>query len=842
MKKTASCNSTHRVITTMGVIALLFATSFAQALVAAEEIAYHPDELRQKTLLNFDWQFRKGGKVADALSDGTKGGGWQTVQLPHDASIGGKFSRKNSDGANGWLPRGSGVYRKSFTLPEAARGKRVLVEFQGVYRDAHVWLNGHEIGKQLNGYTGFEVDLTANAVFGGTNNLIVTYDNRTPATSRWYTGEGIYRDVWLRILDPIHVPLNGTYVVTPNITPKDALVAIQTEVRNDAKGSPTCRLVTEIRDAKGCVVVEAPAVAPIRAGDTYTFRQEMHVPDPVLWELDRPHLYTAVSKVYRDEKLLDVYESRFGIREILMTPERGLTLNGKKVVAVGGDLHHDLGCLGSAALKAGYDERIDELKAIGCNSVRLSHNPHAPVLLDVCDEKGILVYDEIYDKWTSQYYGGKQSFESQWRNELAEFIRRDRNHPSVYIWSMGNEVLDQQLKYDKKFQTSSSVADYGAGLMRRMAEQARILDPSRKVTAALFPAREKFICEFPAKDKYLSDFGHWTNYPAFMKSRPAEMAFEMDVVSWNYTENMFALDHKSYPQLMFIASETSSNLKFGKRRPSWLEMDTNYVIGHYYWSGYDYLGESPWPQKSWGRSLIDLAGWVTPLGRYYQSFYSKQPMVHIMVMESDKGILDRFEAIMNKRWDWYPMVDHWNWPGRQGAKVTTFTNCEEVELLLNGKSLGVKKLADGTDGRIDWDIPCEPGELKAQALTGGKVVTQHTLQTAKAPARIQLNPKKQSAAADGLDLVFVDVDIVDSEGRIVPVSGTRIRFDVSGAGVNAGVENGNIISDESWQAETRKTWNGHCRLVVRAGRTPGNITVTASTEGLPPATLVIPCR
>jgi len=787
---------------------------------------------RQETLLNFDWQFHAGEVEDGFLTDELAGRNWQKVQLPHDASIYGEFTRKNSDGANGWRPRGNGVYRKSFELSEGASGQRVLVEFQGVYRDARVWINGHQVGQQLNGYLGFEVDLTPHVIVGGTNLLVVTYDNRTPETSRWYTGEGIYRDVWLRILNPIHVPLNGTRIVTPTITTNDALVTIETEVRNDAEGEPTCSLVTEIRDAKGRVVAQATANAPLKSGETYTFRQELHVPEPLLWELDRPYLYTAVYKISHGHKLTDVYEKRFGIREISMTPERGLLLNGRKVIAVGGNLHHDLGCLGTAALRAGYAQHIDELKAIGCNSLRLSHNPHASVLLDVCDEKGILIFDEAYDKWTSQYYGGKKSFESQWKHDLAEFIRRDRNHPCVYIWSMGNEVLDQQRRPDTKFETEESVADYGAGLMRRMAAHARSLDPSRKVTAGLFPAREKFIKEWE----------HWSDYSVFKNSRPAEMAFEMDVVSWNYTENMFALDHQNYPQFMFIASETGTNLKFGSRRPSWLEMDPNYVIGHYYWSAYDYLGESTWPKKSWGRSFIDLAGWVTPLGRYYQSFYSTTPMVHIMVMESDQAILDRFEAIDNKRWDWYPMVDHWNWPGRKTAKITTFSNCEKVELFLNGQSLGLKTRAEGTDGRIEWEISYESGELKAIGRNGSEVAATHTLQTSGELARILLTAKKEAVTADGLDLVFVDVDLVDQEGRFAPVSGKPIHFEVSGAGVNAGVANGNVSSDEPWQADVRETWNGHCRLVIRAGRTPGKITVTARADGLPPATRIIPCR
>lgn len=801
-------------------------------IAAVSAMAVTAQEPRSTIRLNFDWRYRP-GEIGDDFKPGVAiDDRWQTVQLPHDASVHRPFSRTESDSAGGWLPRGAGVYRKTFELPESARGKRVLVEFEGVYRDANVWINGRHLTRQLNGYLGFEVDLTEAARFGAENVLVVAYDNRTRGTSRWYTGEGIYRDVWLRIVSPLHVPLHGTYVVTPSVTPDEAIVAINTDVTNQGDATAMCRLVTDIHDAQGRVVAAADAVAPLAAEKTYTFRQEIDVHQPQLWDLDRPRLYLAISKVYHGTQLVDVYKTRFGIRTIRMTPARGLMVNGKKVVAMGGNLHHDLGCLGSAALKAGYEKHIDELKAISCNSVRLAHNPHARVLLDVCDEKGVLVFNEAYDKWTSQYYGGEKSFESQWQTDIARFIRRDRNHPSVYIWSMGNEVLKQQGRYEQKFETPEAGADFGVGLMQRMATFTRQLDPSRKVTAALFPARAHFIKEWE----------HWNDYDTFTKTLPAEMAFAMDVVSWNYTENMFAQDHKTYPQFMFIASETGTNLDFGNRRPSWLEMDPSYVIGHYYWSAYDYLGESSWPKKSWGRSLIDLSGWVTPIGRYYQSFYSDNPMVHIMVRETDPEIVSHFEKIDNKRWDWYPMVDHWTWPGRDTAKLTTFTNCEDVQLILNGNSLGVKKLSDGENRRIDWEIPCRPGELKAIARVEGKVVAQHVLRTAQNPVRIRLTTRTETLSADGLDLAYVEAALVDANGNLVPEKGREIRFNVDGPGVNAGVASGNVISDEPWQADTRRTWNGRCRLIIRAGRTPGVIQVRAEADGLTCTPVTLRCE
>jgi beta-galactosidase len=787
-----------------------------------------PGVPRTTVLLNFDWQFRPGAVQLDYTRQ-TNDATWQTVQLPHDAAVGAPFDHEHSTSGNGWLPFGAGVYRKHFRLPADLDSARVLVEFEGVYRAAEVWLNGHYLGKQLNGYMDFELDLTAQVEPGEDNVLTVAYDNRTKDTSRWYTGEGIYRDVWLRLLSPVHIPRHGTCVTTPEIQAHAAVVAIATDVVNHDPRRRLCELVTRILDPQGREVAAATAVAPVAAGARYTFRQELDVASPYLWDVETPHLYTVVSSLRADGRAADHDETRFGIRSVRLTPQQGLLLNGRKVIAVGGDIHHDLGCLGSAALKRGYERHLDELKAIGCNSVRLSHNPHARVLLDACDEKGILVFDELYDKWTSQFYGGEAAFEQQWAADLERFIRRDRNHPCVYIWSMGNEVLSQQGQHDPKFETRAAAADYGVSILQRMVAHTRSLDPTRKVTCALFPAREGFVREWE----------HWADYDTFATARPAEMAFHMDVVSWNYTENMFAPDHATYPQMLFIASESAANWQFGTRRPSWLELDPAYLIGHYHWSAYDYLGESEWPKKTWGRALLDLSGWVTPLGRYYQSFYSPRPMVHIMVYETDAEQVARFAAIPNPRWDWPPMVDHWNWEGQPRLRLVTFSNCEQVELLLNGASLGTRTLSECENRRPEWDVPFAPGTLVAVGRTAGKEVARHALTTAGAPAALRLTPQTTTAHADGLDVVCVEAALVDAAGRLVPASGRRIRFAVSGPGVNAGVASGDVVSAEPWQGDSRSTWYGRCILLVRTSRTPGEITVTATAEALPQAECTI---
>ena len=579
-------------------------------------------QVRHKTLFNFDWKFTKGyinGGFQYRFDDSE----WEDVNLPHDASISEGVDRENSTRANGWLPYGSGWYRKHFSLGEKAKGKHIFIQFQGVYRDAKVYINGIYLGRHLNGYLGFEHEISKYVKFDGDNVIAVKYDNTTKGTSRWYTGEGIYRDVWLVITDKVHIPRYGMFITTPVIDKNKATINVTTEVSNDCIRKKEIQLITKIYIPENEVVTEYNSFAPVYSGETFQFIQEMEVDNPMLWSCDNPNLYKAISNVYIEGTMVDDYETTFGIRDIQITKDKGLLVNGKKVIARGGNIHHDLGCLGSAALEKGYERKLKRLKAMGCNSIRLSHNPHAPVLLDVADRLGFLVFNEAYDKWTSQFYGGVEPFQENWREDLTTFMRRDRNHPSVFIWSMGNEVLKQQGKHDVKFETPADASDYGVSLYKRMIDYAQRLDPSRKITVGLFPAREKFIKEWE----------HWDDYETFKNTNPAEMAFYGDVVSYNYSGNMFQYDHQRYPQLAFIASETSTNIGFGTRKNSWLEIDKGYVIGHYYWTAADYLGESTWPTKVWGRAFLDITDEMTPLGYLYKSFYDKEPMVFISIYE-----------------------------------------------------------------------------------------------------------------------------------------------------------------------------------------------------------------
>ena len=778
---------------------------------------------RSVQLFNANWKFSFGEKE-NQFQPRFDDSNWDAVFLPHDASIYGPFLKEKSNSANGWRPHNQGWYRKSFVLPENAKNKKVFIEFEGVYRDAEVWINGKYLGRKLNGYLGFEYDLSEYLNHEGENCIAVYYNNTVQNTSRWYTGEGIYRNVWLKILNPVHVPLYGTYLTTPFVTTDLAKITLETNIVNQSDKTGNVRIETHIIDQTGKIVARKSANVVLQFVKEYTFRQELKVENPNLWDTENPYLYQAESTVYFNNEMQDIYITTFGIRNIELNPEQGLVLNGKKVFAQGGDIHHDLGCLGAVTLKSGYKFRLQKLKEMGCNSIRLSHNPHATVLLDLCDEMGFLVIDEAYDKWTSQYYGGEVAFADAWKNDMETFIKRDRNHPSVYLWSMGNEVLKQQGNFDKKFETKKDGEDYGVKVLNELADFTRSLDPSRKITAALFPLRETGIFEW----------NEWENHEKFMQTAPPPMAFHMDVVSWNYTGNMFEIDHQNYPQMMFLGSETSTNLDFGNRKISMLEFDKSYVIGHYYWTALSYLGESPWPRKGWSRAFYGMDEQMTPIGYIYQSFYSEKPMLKMMVKEPDPQKLDFWDKQFdNKRWSWYPMHNHWNWKGFDKLEVQVFTNCDEVELFLNEKSLGTKLLKDSEESYLIWEIPYKKGELRAVAKNRGKVVGTDKLQTSAKAKQVVLKPHSTKMQANGLDLVYIEVELQDEKGIIVPDADRQITFTIEGEASIAGVANADVNSDEWFQNNKRTTVDGKCLLVVRSKNKAGEIKIIASANGLP---------
>lgn len=754
--------------------------------------------------MNFNWMHTV-GDFPDAKNVNFNDKSWNDVNLPHDASIYGEFVRDTLGGSsrNGFRPRNIGWYRKSFELNKnQIANKKVYVEFEGVHRASEVWVNGQYCGKFLNGYLDFQYDVT-DKLKAGKNVISVRYDNTFEKSSRWYTGEGIHRDAYLHFLEPLHIDRYGTYVTTPFLTDDLAKVEVETFVINNYSDIKEATLITEIVDPLGKVVATRKAVVPISSDEQYKFKQHFTLENPKFWDIIHPFMYQAVSRVYIEEELKDTYNTNFGLRNIDFTPEKGFLLNGRKLFLKGANLHHDLGPLGAASFEKGWEKRLSILKnELGINAIRLSHNPYPKFVLDWCDKNGILVFHEFYDKWDNQYYGPGNRFEDNWRNDVKTAMMRDRNHPSIFIWSVGNEVY-HQIHKDKS-------ADFGVSRLKDMVSFVNKIDPSRKVTCGLFPRRYR---------------GHKAQDKGFNQAAPPEMAFYMDVMSVNYMERFFAKDHEKYPQLIFMLSEATT----GESGYTFFDYDHSYTAGHFYWGGTEYIGESfGWPSKGWINGLLDMTNNFKSSALSVKSFYNSSPMVHTVVLDK--------EAVNSLEWNehrltWKPKYSHWNWKEDEVVTVEVFSNCNETELFLNGKSLGIKRKS-GSMPELKWDVKYEPGELIAVGWNYGRKVAEHVIKTASKPHKIILEPDKTELDADGLDLVYFDVKVVDENGVVVPYADNNIQFTVRGEGVNAGVGNGNIYSDELWQSNNRSAYQGQVQLIIRSTQKAGKINIEAKSKGL----------
>ncbi len=764
---------------------------------------------RDAVSFDLDWRFLNADAPGAEQTD-FDDRAWSRVDLPHDWSIAGPKDRNNPGGKqNGYFPGGIGWYRKHFRLAPQDAGRCVFVQFDGVYHNSEVWINGQSLGRRPYGYISFEHDLTPHVKFGEDNVLAVRVDNSDQPNCRWYTGSGIYRSARLRITDQLHVKTWGTYVTTPRIADEHAIVRVQTEVRNSHAEPRDCRLVTRILDPRNRIVAESVAAQTLPPDGEYRFDQQLKVPAPELWSLRSPNLYRVQSRV-GDER----YETPFGIREARFDKDKGFLLNGEPVKLKGVNLHHDAGALGAAAPLRAWERRLEILKSIGCNAIRASHNPPAPELLELCDRMGFVVIDEAFDKWDGRY---GRWFAQWWQADLTDMIRRDRNHPSVILWSVGNEIPNQgQPAFMQQ--------------LNKLVELTRQLDPTRPVTVALYPFQPKSREENARK--------------------VTAIARLVDVISCNYQEQWFEDYRKEYPEIIILASESYPYYRgkdldykaFDPRNP-WLDaVAHDHVAGTFYWAGIDYLGEAEagWPFHGWNGSLIDTCGFVRPVGELIRSFWTEEPMVHIVVMDDSLDV----PKPTKEHWGWPKMVSHWTLPQLTGktVKVATFTNCDAVELLLNGRSLGVKKLADFPDKMITWSVPCEPGRLEARGIVRGKIKAAHQLQTAGPPARLRLLADRDRIRADNRDLCHVEVQITDKHGIVVPSAAHEIRFRVEGAGKIVGVDNGDLTSMESYKAEKRSAYHGRALVILQAARQPGSMTLTAQAEGLPVARLRIEAR
>jgi beta-galactosidase len=747
---------------------------------------------------------------------------WRTVNLPHDWSIEGPFSPEYASGT-GYVPGGIGWYRKHFRLDTTARNKVVTIEFDGIYDNSEVWINGQFAGGRPYGFESFQLDLTPYLKWDSENVLAVRVDHSRYADSRFYTGSGIYRNVRLCMTEPLRIAHWGTYVTTPKIAAASAMVRVETKVENSGGDVKKFSLETDIVGPDGKIVVTATASS--MAGNTAaTLQQEFNVPKPQLWTLDSPVLYTLRSTVKSGGTVVDQTETPFGIRTAMFDPNKGFFLNGVSTKLKGVCIHHDAGSLGAAVPDKVLERRLRLLKEIGVNAIRTSHNPPDPALLDLCDRLGFLVMDEAFDeftpsknKWVNGWNAGVPSrfgygeIFAQWSvRDVSDMVLRDRDHPCIILWSIGNEVdyandpfTDPVL--GKSYKPGNPPAKNLLKCAAPLVAAVKSLDRTRPVTAALANLTMSNAVGLPAL---------------------------LDAVGYNYQEARYAADHKAYPNRIIYGSENH------KQFAAWTAVLKNdYIAGQFLWTGIDYLGEARiWPDRASGMGLLDLCGFKRPVAWLRQSMWSGKPMVYICV---ENGTTNGDEDGGPRS---FRGVESWNWPANSTPRVLCFTNCAEVTLSLNGKALGTRQSAEAVNGILKWDVPFESGTLAAVGRSNGQDISDYTLQTAGPPSRIELLPDVPQLKADGKDVCHVEYRIVDANGLRVPDADQEVDFKLTGPARILGIGNGDVNNSENPKAETHKAFQGRGLAIIQSTPNPGPVTLQASAPGLEPATLEMQCQ
>ena len=792
--------------------------------------------VRDTISINQGWQFHRGDVKNIAELKSTQSGD-DVVNLPHDFLIGQDWVAPdaserpdNSDaGSNvrsrlssrGFKEMGIGWYRYELTPKDEWKGKRIVLDFQGIMLVGDVYLNGQRIGGTDYGYLGFDIDLSKLLKWGQTNEIAVKADTQNPSNSRWFTGAGLYRDVNLIVTNKdLFFPRHPLFIRTQG----NKEVKIKAEIINQqkvAKGQTAAKMPVGVRilDADGKVVAEQKNDIHFNAKwrDREYELPSISLENAKLWSPDSPYLYTAEVTLYDSEgNIADQIKEPFGVRTIEIVPQKGLLVNGKKVLLKGYANHHTLGALGAAAYPRAIEKRLKLMKEFGMNHIRTSHNPYSEDFLKLCDKYGILVVDELYDKWLTQYAGGRVEWESLWQKDVPEWVKRDRNHPSVVMWSLGNEL--QQY-------SNLPFNDWGVTAYKLQKELLHRYDDTRLTTVAMHPRYRNLETD----------------------SIPADLAIETEVNSYNYRYMYFPGDSKRYPEKTFYQSEAS----VAAMGPNFYEMDLDKVIGLAYWGAIDYLGESMgWPIKGWNQGVFDLSLQPKPDAYFVKSMFTDEPTVHIGVIEKSGGniLWNGINVSAGK------LSENWNREAGEKVSLYTYTNGDEVELFLNGKSLGVKKNSNDPKlrARIKWDnIAYAPGTLVAVAKKNGKVVARHQIETTGEAVALKLVPDAENWHADGKDLMHVRIYAVDKKGRRVlnmkdAKAFDKLTFTVKGDANIVAVDNGNIASDELHIGKTqlektiqRNLFQGSALVILRAGNKPGKIELSVAGEKMKAKKLVL---
>ncbi|HLP05004.1 MAG TPA: glycoside hydrolase family 2 TIM barrel-domain containing protein, partial [Paludibacter sp.] len=712
---------------------ILFFSSFS---------GYAQNGSERKQLFDYDWKFFL-GDVPEAKGNDFNDGIWRELDLPHDWSIEGKVNPKNpTGGGGGFFPAGIGWYRKTFQAPDAWKAKKIAVYFEGVYMNSEVFINGKSLGVYPYGYTSFSYDLAPYLNFGKENVIAVRVDNSQHVNSRWYSGSGIYRHVWMMVTNPVHVAQWGIAITTPAVSAKKATVQVKTLVKNETSSAQSVVVKTILwnKGAKSAGNGQMQIALPANSEKEIT--QTIQVSKPMLWTPETPNLYQAQIQVLQDKKVLDDTKTNFGIRSIKFTAENGFQLNGKTVKINGGCVHHDNGCLGSAAFDRAEERKIELLKAGGFNAVRTSHNPPSEAFLDACDKLGLLVMDESFDCWKVGKNGNDYSkyFNQWWKRDLDAMVLRDRNHPSIIMWSIGNEIPERG--NHSAIETAKMLAD-----------AIKKIDADRPITSAI-----------------VNNGKEWSKFDTLMAVH--------DVAGYNYNLNTAPDDHKRVPSRIIVQTESYPKDAFVNWK---LAQENNYVIGDYVWTAMDYLGESgigryyysgDVPGEHWENNFfpwhgaycgdIDLIGWRKPISHYRSMLYNNNEKLYMAVREPEPEPLE----IKMTWWSVYPTWESWTWPGFEGKniQVEVYSKYPKVRLYLNDKLIGEQATADEQQFKATFTVPYTAGVLKAVGVENGKEVESAILKTAGEAAAIKLTADRKEMTADGQDLIFVTVEITDKNG------------------------------------------------------------------------------
>jgi len=786
---------------------------WGSVLLAATEI---PRELN----LNTGWRFHR-GEAWGAESTDFEDSNWDPVILPHDWSIAGPVdAAAPAAGHGGYFPTGAGWYRLKLPAPKSWGGKCVEIEFEGAAMGARVWLNGAELGSWAYGYTPFHFDLSKQLKIGEENVLTVRVDNSAQPNSRWYSGSGLYRPVRLRITDPVRVPAGGVWVTTQALTPKNAQLNVHGELANSSPVAAEVTIEIQILDSVNRIIGHAHKKATVAAHDNWTGIFDVTVYNPRSWSPESPNLNRVITQVRgNDGGILDETSTSFGIRTVRVSSDRGFELNGGPIKLLGGNVHHDTGLLGAAAFYRAEERKVELLKAAGFNAVRTAHNPPSTSFLEACDRLGLLVVDEIFDGWEKAKNKSDYSvfFADWWRKDVEAWIRRDRHHPSIIMWSTGNEMFERG-------------NEQGRRIVRQLSERIRMLDVTRPITAGV------------------NGLGVLDKWPQL-----DDLFASLDVAGYNYELQHAPVDHERMPQRVIMASESYQTEAFS----NWSMMTAHpYIIGDFVWSSLDYLGEAgigrvyapgqeakkhweaemfPWHGASCGD--MDLTGWRKPVSYYREIIWDRGKKLYAAIHTPTPEIGEwRLTP-----WSVAPMLPTWTWPGQEQRplKVEVYSRYDAVRLELNGRILGEKPTTQREEFKAVFEVHYAPGKLKIIGLNAGRTAEIIALQTASGTAKLQLTVDRAKLRADGQDLAYITIEAIDKNGEWQPHATPRVIVRVEGMGSLVALGSGDMTANESYTEKAQKLYQGRALAIVRAEELPGKITLTVNTPGLPTAKLTL---